>query len=203
MMKGFIDYIIVASLYMAVSSIYYMVMLGRDTQYARNRIFILASLAMSMLLPFLRINLPDGSTLSEIGNGLTRIVYVGEVLVTPGNIGPTANPTLTVLAAIYITGALASLALLLTNLAVMKKLVREKGKAGSRIVFTGNPEISGFSAIGHIFVGSALDPEELQRITEHEQKHLDYNHFADLLFVRATSVIFWFNPFVYLLERSL
>lgn len=202
-MKEFFDYIIIASVYMALSSIFYSMMLGRDTHYTRNRVFILASILLSLLIPFVRFNLPYGSGLSEVGNDLFRMIDAGEVFVTTEETSTAGIHITMVFFAIYITGCIVSMILLLSHLGGLKKLVKKYGRPGSRLVLTDNPEISGFSAMGYIFVGSNLDREELASITDHEQRHIDYNHFADLVFVKTVSVIFWFNPFVYLFERSL
>ena len=62
---------------------------------------------------------------------------------------------------------------------------------------------AGFSALGQVFINSRLSPEEAEEIIRHEQNHLDHNHFFDIMFVEIVKVFQWFNPVIYMLDRSL
>ncbi|MDX9883977.1 MAG: M56 family metallopeptidase [Prolixibacteraceae bacterium] len=43
----------------------------------------------------------------------------------------------------------------------------------------------------------------LPDILNHERIHVDQNHWIDLCFIELLTVIFWFNPFIWLFERSI
>jgi TonB family protein len=57
--------------------------------------------------------------------------------------------------------------------------------------------------MGHIFINTRLSPEDAGDIIRHEQNHLKQNHFIDIIFIEVVQAIQWFNPAVYLFNRSL
>ena len=57
--------------------------------------------------------------------------------------------------------------------------------------------------MGYIFINSRLMPEEAGEIIKHEQNHLRQNHFSDIVFIELVKSFQWFNPAVYLFNRSL
>ena len=57
--------------------------------------------------------------------------------------------------------------------------------------------------MGYIFINSRLSPEDAGEIIRHEQNHLKQNHFIDILFIEIVKALQWFNPVVYLFNRSL
>jgi beta-lactamase regulating signal transducer with metallopeptidase domain len=57
--------------------------------------------------------------------------------------------------------------------------------------------------MGYIFINTRLSPEEACEIIRHEQNHLERNHFIDVIFIEIVKSFQWFNPVVYLFDRSL
>jgi TonB family protein len=57
--------------------------------------------------------------------------------------------------------------------------------------------------MGHIFINSRLSPEDAGEIIRHEQNHLKRHHFIDIIFIEIIKALQWFNPVVYLFNRSL
>jgi TonB family protein len=57
--------------------------------------------------------------------------------------------------------------------------------------------------MGYVFINTRLSPEEAGEIIRHEQNHLQRNHFMDVIFVEMIKAFQWFNPVVYLFNRSL
>jgi TonB family protein len=57
--------------------------------------------------------------------------------------------------------------------------------------------------MGHIFINTRLSHEEAEEIIRHEQNHLKQNHFLDIIFIEIVKSFQWFNPVVYLFNRSL
>ena len=48
-----------------------------------------------------------------------------------------------------------------------------------------------------------LPDKDAEDIIQHEQNHLTYLHFFDIVFIEVVMVIQWFNPFIHLFNRSL
>jgi TonB family protein len=57
--------------------------------------------------------------------------------------------------------------------------------------------------MGHIFINSRLCHEDETEIIRHEQNHLRQYHFLDIIFIELVKAFQWFNPVVYLFNRSL
>ena len=57
--------------------------------------------------------------------------------------------------------------------------------------------------MGYIFINTRLNPEEAGEIIRHEQNHLRQNHFIDIIFIEIIKAFQWFNPVIYLINRSL
>ena len=62
-----------------------------------------------------------------------------------------------------------------------------------------------FSFFNYIFWNDNIDPESLtgNRIFKHELAHVRQKHSYDKLFINATLVIFWANPFYWLIRKEL
>jgi TonB family protein len=57
--------------------------------------------------------------------------------------------------------------------------------------------------MGYIFINTRLSPEDAGEIIRHEQNHLKQNHFIDIIFIEIVKAFQWFNPVVYLFNKSL
>lgn len=61
-----------------------------------------------------------------------------------------------------------------------------------------------FAFLKWIFIPDSLPNEpQMDRIIAHEEVHAKHLHTLDLLITELFCIIFWFNPFVFLLKRSL
>jgi TonB family protein len=57
--------------------------------------------------------------------------------------------------------------------------------------------------MGYIFINTRLSPEDAGEIIRHEQNHLKQNHFYDIIFIEIIKSFQWFNPVMYLFDKSL
>jgi len=65
-------------------------------------------------------------------------------------------------------------------------------------------KIAPFSYFNTIVFNSSLySPSELQSILEHEKVHSEQHHTIDVLIIRFFSIVFWFNPFIWLYQRAI
>jgi TonB family protein len=92
---------------------------------------------------------------------------------------------------------------LLTDLGNLLLLISRHKKEESNIIRFHTFRTAGFSALGYIFLNSSLSPEEEKEIIRHEENHLRKNHFVDVMFIGIIRAFQWFNPVIYLLDRSL
>jgi TonB family protein len=202
-MKDFIDYNLASLSYMLLFYIFYQLFLSSDTEYGRNRIYLLTTLLLSLALPLVTVRINSPLPLVEAGSRIQEIIGLGEVTVFPGGeTGGSGSPA-SILLILYMAGAAISASLLAIVFIRLMAIKRKGTPAGPGIFTVPLRSSAGFSAMGLIFIDSSLDKEAREKIIEHEKKHISHNHFNDLLLVRIIAVIFWFNPIVYLFLHAL
>jgi TonB family protein len=138
-----------------------------------------------------------GKLLSEV---FVTAASDGSEKLTSGSI---AANSLQLVYSIYIIGVIVFLFKLLIDLLNLMFLILRQRNEGSRIIRFHGFNTAGFAAMRHIFINTRLSPEEAGEIIKHEQNHLKQNHFIDIIFIETIKAFQWFNPVVYLFNRSL
>ncbi|MCU0461497.1 MAG: hypothetical protein MUF36_05715, partial [Bacteroidales bacterium] len=202
-MNTLLLYMAKASLCLAVLYLIYHMFLSRDTMYSRNRIFILLSFTLSLILPLISIQTRVPNNLQVFGRDLTDMNVIVDGLSGIDGENNVEFSWKHYLLIFYLTGiALAGIKLVIELISLLLLIVKQN-RDGHKIIKLTNSRTSGFSAFGHIFIDRSLDPSEAEEIIRHEQKHLDLLHFLDIILAEILKVIQWFNPFVYMFDRSL
>jgi TonB family protein len=193
-----------SAVYMIAFYLVYSLLLSSDTTYGRNRIFILLSLLLSMILPLITLQTIKPLNIQFFGK------FLSEVLITAsaGTNKTAASGLLSLnifqtIYSIYIIVATAFIFKLFIDLLNLLILILRHKDEGSRIIRFHGFSTSGFSAMGYIFINTRLCPEDAGEIIRHEQNHLKLNHFNDIVFIEIVKAFQWFNPIVYFFNRSL
>lgn len=193
-----------SAVYMIAFYLVYSLLLSRDTTYGRNRIFILLSLLSSLILPLITLQTIKPWNIQFFGK------FLSEVLITASSgttrtaaSGSSSSGIFQTIYSIYIIVVSAFIFKLLVDLLNLFMLILRHKDEGSRIIRFHGFSTSGFSAMGYIFINTRLSPEDAGEIIRHEQNHLKQNHFIDIVFIEVIKAFQWFNPVVYLFNRSL
>ncbi len=197
------QYLIISSVYMALFYLLYLLLISNDTRYRRNRLYLLSGIILSLTLPLIRINFNAGGMLSSLNAGLDSIIPIGQVNVYADGSGGETAQRLPAAALIYLAGCLIATVILAFNTGRLLNMVRRYRIKGSNIVLTPTGKESGFSALGYVFLSTDLDEETRDIIMEHEMNHITNRHFIDIVLLKIIGIVFWFNPFTYLYDRSL
>jgi beta-lactamase regulating signal transducer with metallopeptidase domain len=109
---------------------------------------------------------------------------------------------------VYVVGVSYKSYLFAKNLIKMKDFIKKssKVKEGNYWIVCLKSEIPAFSFFNYIFINNTyknLFPDELHVIKEHEMVHAKQYHTFDILFAELVAILFWFNPVVNYLKRSL
>jgi TonB family protein len=193
-----------AAIYLIAFFLVYSIMLSRDTSYGRNRIFILLSLTSAMILPLFTLQTLRPMDIQFFGKLLSE-VFITSTSGGAQSANSLAYPgsPLKIVYSIYIIGVIVFIFKLFIDLLNLLVLIARQKSTGSRIIRFHGFNTSGFSAMGYIFINTRLSPEEAGEIIRHEQNHLKQNHFIDIIFIESIKAFQWFNPAVYLFNRSL
>lgn len=186
----------------------YWAFLRKETFFSLNRFVLLGSLVLSFLLPVL----PIGNLITLKGNTVIPSFFMdfGEPSITAassseGKIGYMGIISGTALM-IYIAGVTflgTRLIYQLIRISRLRKKYTITEKNGIELIFV-NEEIIPFSFFRHIFINESMKSNaELDRIVIHENAHLKNMHFIDLIFFSLAGMIQWFNPVMWLLEKSI
>jgi TonB family protein len=190
--------------YLAAFYLVYSLLLSRDTTYARNRAYIPLSLAFAITFPLISFQTGKPLGIQQFGRLLEDVfVSAGKSASSNPDSWLTSGNAQKLIYTIYIIGVLVLLLKLLIDFLNLLFLIIRQRNAGSRIIRFHGFSTAGFSAMGYIFINTRLCSEEAGEIIRHEQNHLHRNHFIDILFIEIVKAFQWFNPVVYLLDRSL
>ena len=193
-----------ASVYLAAFYAVYALLLSKDTMYGRNRLYVLLSLAFSLVFPLVTVNTGRSLNLPVFGKIFSDIFVYGTKSGSLTNGQIASNVYLSdLMIYTYLTGLVIAVIKLLFDISeLIFLIIRGKNNEDHIIRFQGL-NTSGFSAFGFIFVNDRLSPEEVKEIIKHEQNHLNHFHSIDIIILEIVKVIQWFNPFIYLFGRSL
>jgi TonB family protein len=193
-----------AALSLTALYIVYQLFLGRDTMYERNRFFILLSIFGSLIFPLIVIETRQPIDIQFFGKDLTGVIIDKnpDMLVNPAEVSPVFMINNLILI-IYLAGlVLFSIRTVAELLSLIYLIIRQKTRENN-IIRLKNHRNSGFSAFGYIFIDARLSKDVAADIIKHEQNHLKNFHFLDILLIEVLKAVQWFNPFIYLVDKSL
>jgi hypothetical protein len=204
-MNTLIDFLIRASISLSVLYLVYWLFLRKVTLFRVIRFYLVFSLILSVILPFIRIRYEVEVPLNGL-MGAKNGVW-GQT----GIMGALDGATLTgiigiVFGSIYLMGASFFLARLICQVIILLTSIRKNGfyvKEQVKIVENSKYKVP-FSFFHFVFINPQyISTDELDNIIAHEKVHIRENHSFDLLLLELLSIVFWFNPFVWLIDRSI
>ena len=196
-------YLFESTVCLSVFYFVYWFFLRRDTFFRMNRLYLLAMVLFSMLVPLLPFHwIPSGPSASVV-------ILLDPVLITPAKVEHTLSEHLQwieIVAVIYITGALIFLfrfAFQLIQLYLITRRFGIKKSDGLRLVFV-DRNYSPFSFFKLVFINEdAIPADSLPTILEHERIHIRQNHTLDMILLELAAILQWFNPVIWLAGREM
>ena len=105
---------------------------------------------------------------------------------------------------LYWIGAALSLAFLTYKLIKTLWIFRSgKSLKEHKHIITSNLSDENFSFFHFIHLNPSMSEKECDMVLQHEKYHIKQWHSLDILYYEICKVVFWFNPFVYLLKNEL
>ncbi len=204
MVNAFLIYLLQSSICLIAFYAFYHWILRKENFFQLNRFYLIASIGLSFLLPYLQVNYMVES------NFVSGIPWDGVISAEKNSI---KNPQvtfidpITIIFGIYLIGFSLSLLKLIGNIAYLFKLYfknQVEKKENFYLIKTAHAHPV-FSFFKFIFWSKELnyDQEESQQILLHELVHIQQRHTIDVLFMEIATILFWFNPFMYLYKRGL
>ncbi|MUV02973.1 hypothetical protein GN157_04550 [Flavobacterium rakeshii] len=204
-MENLTIYMLKASGIIALFYFAYILFLKKETFFTANRWFLLSGLFTAAFLPLLTITKtvivePNNTTPFQIlmpeAENYTEAV-VEEAF--------TIN-WFYVLIGIYVLISAILLVRLIIDLFRIKAIIKgSNGKKEKQYTIIDTTGITlPFSFFSYIVYNSkSVEPEELNDILKHEKVHSSQKHSADIIIGQLFTILFWFNPFMWLYKKTI
>ena len=204
-MTEFLIYQGKAAIALAVFYMFYRLLLSKDTFHRLNRIVLLATAALSFVLPFCVITFRKVVILPA--TQVTSEPIVGEVAETVAMVPEVSEPLWPViLCSLFAAGALVILVKAIVSIISIKRIIssgsRETLESGETLIIT-DTDTAPFSWMKYIVISREDYESGYSQILTHEKAHIALKHSWDILFVDMITALQWFNPAIWMLKADL
>lgn len=193
------DYLLKVSAIIILFYGFYKLILQRETFFQSNRWFLLIGILTAILAPLIvipiyieAINSPIYFTNANLSNNteiIKETINWNQVLIFIYSIG-----------VVFLSGRFT------VNLVSLYKLISSHSKendANYQLIKT-KKNTTPFSFFNYIVYNpSKFKTNELNQIIIHEKVHAQQHHSIDILISQIVTIIFWFNPFVWLYKKEI
>jgi beta-lactamase regulating signal transducer with metallopeptidase domain len=202
----FFIHIIKSSLCLIIFYLSYKALLSKETFYKVNRFILLVIIIASILLPFfeMTVSQPAVATVPEHFKNMEQLLLQKKVHLK-GFSAETNDGFYSLLFFTYIIGALIQLFITIGNFLKIYQLARRSTQVNYEgyILAVTPQEQSPFSWGRYIVLSKDDYNNQPEIIIQHELIHLKRYHSVDLLIAELASIIFWFNPTIWLLKKEM
>jgi len=218
-MKTFVVYILEASVCITIFYLFYLLFLSKDSGFKFIRFYLLTSLIISLILPLnsFSIDIFSEYSLLQVQNSeqkITDITYneIYSKQTNSSNLYKKAIPIVKpfnyklLINSIYYVFLILVLTRFLVGLIMILNLYLKsfKTKIKNLHIIKNEQLKCSFSFLNLVFINPKdLTEKEIQGIIAHENIHVLQYHTFDLTLVELISAVMWFNPFIWLLRKSL
>jgi len=206
-MDNLLFYLLKVSVGISLFYLSYFLFFSRDTFYLRNRIFLIGALLLSILIPLMNVfNISSDVSTSGTSNVINEIISTGTV------IGATVSERINSFdinnILIWIYFSISGLFLLRVLISVIRTLIIIKqgtliNSSLPKVIISelDHPPFSFFPYI--VIPKKTYESADYSEILKHENAHITQGHTFDLLLTELIISFLWFNPFIWLIKRSM
>ena len=216
-MEIFLFYLLRVTIAATILFLFFKFILSKRTFHAINRIVVLFMVVMTLVLPLFTVTLPIISFFQPKVETATSQLTVEQVLAllkaggyfnnsTMESTPVTEIPWIKILGVIYLIGFTLALLRFAISFIRMSRIIRLTQKVrldDNSLLCISDKKVSPFSWMKYIVLSKDDFTDESKDIIRHEQAHVAFGHSYDLLFLDLYSLVFWFNPFAWLLRLEL
>ena len=212
----YFEFIIEATVSLAVFGLFYLIVLRRLTHYQWNRFFLLGSLILSVAIGSVSIEIIESQAIPHpieaISLGDFYPEFESHSEPTTADSDPSILTWITsnwkwMATGVFLIGGVAFLIQLLVQLILLTSKLR--GSTPHPIhddVRTTSNFKSAFAFLGTVYLPEGLlelSSEEVAKVIDHEPLHVRYVHGIDLLLLNILKPLFWFNTVFWFVHSEL
>ncbi|MCD2257856.1 M56 family metallopeptidase [Psychroserpens luteolus] len=208
-----LHYILQVVTFQLLFLIIYDVFLRKETFFNLNRVYLLGTALLSVVIPFIKIEQIKTVVAKDFVIRLPEVI-IGETTTVASGIDPQIameaginiepEPT-SIWNIILISGMCLAALILVIKVSKLLWLASKHPKrwSGNFLIINLLNSTKAFSFFHYIFLGEKLNIQERSSILEHEIVHVKQRHTLDLLLFEVFRIIFWFNPLVYMYQKRI
>ncbi|MFV0266403.1 MAG: TonB family protein [Draconibacterium sp.] len=207
-MDSAVNFLVESGISLSMLSLIYILFLRKETFFRLNRMFLLISVAFSVLLPFLHFRVYEAQpimlaevTVTPYRNLMEAVTIYGQDL--SGSVVKTISSNWLIMF-VYLLGLLFFTLRFALKLNQVFKLIRKNPvQTSGKIKFVlMETEMSPFSFLNYVFVNPhRREDKDYKEVLAHEMEHIRQGHTFDVLILEVLTILQWFNPFMWMLKR--
>lgn len=204
-MLEFLSYDLKVAVLIAAFYFCYRLLMERDTLHRLNRVVLLVTLVLSLVLPLCVVTFHETQWIEPLpvdDQAEPDVAELGPAV----PVVPARQWWQLALTVVVVGGMVLRLAYLLRSYSMLRRLLRSGEEHrlddGVRLVVVDQP-VAPFSWMNTIVVNRQDYAERNALLLIHERSHIRLHHSRDVVFVELLTVLQWFNPVVWLLSRDL
>ena len=196
MIQTIIEILVFQVLFLAV----YELFLKNETFFNANRIYLLVTPILSLVLPFISLDVFKTEITTPFFQQLPT-VFIGDV----STVQQTESSVWSLPMVLWLVGSGIALLLMCIKLIQLYKL-KEKAtqeKLEQCKIYIIPQSTLAFSFFNTIYIGKDISEPKRKSILDHELVHVKEKHSIDLFLFEILRIVLWFNPLVYLFQKQL
>jgi bla regulator protein blaR1 len=202
-MEAFILYQVKMAFCISLFGIVYLLLVRNLTFHHLNRIFLLSAIVLSVLIPVIHTDLLPAKQ-AGMASIILEPVFVNGTSFTTQQIHAVSWSGL--IGYGYFIIAFLFAGFFLYQILGLLTLVRRHGiDRRKKFFLVALPEnFPAFSFFNILFISASATADDNENpVLQHEMTHARQFHSADILLFELVKIMQWFNPFIYILQRSL
>jgi len=205
------SYLIEVTICWALFYVLYLALLSRVTFFTPNRLYLVLSLLLGLLLPLTPEWTAEMAEQAPAAAYYLQPITIGaqqvEIAITAPAARETAISWTEVLITIYILGAILAFSRFAFGLYKIGRLYLSSEKrsfTSYRLILT-DKDHTPFSFFNFLFWSRKryYNDKDRQKIIRHEEAHIRGWHSLDIILIEVIKIVFWFSPPVYLYSRAM
>lgn len=202
-------YYLKVNVIIAIFTLLYFFLFKKETHFHLNRLFLLIGIISAIIIPVIRISMHATQAIQFPVNQFVFLDFItpefGDIQAAKRIPETTKIPVFDVLGILYFAGVILLSFRFIFFIRKLLSLIK-KGvlrRIGNTFFVATSQQVQPFSFFNFVFYNAetATKPN-FETIVSHEKIHVRQLHSIDLLLTEILVVLFWFNPFVFLLRNA-
>lgn len=197
-----LTYYIHVNVYILIFGLFFHYVLRKETFFQGQRIYILSSILLSVLLPLSAMCLKPSSVIYTYNP--IQLAVVSDLDMVQSMVAPVSMSNFSwieLFKYVAIGGGLFTLLFYVFYHVRINAFINNMNYAsyGKLRVFTTSENITPFLYHRNIVLPSSLSHQEREITIKHEHQHYKLGHGIDTILFQVIQLVFWFNPIIHLL----